>query len=227
MFGQLGKIRSVFDGRTPTKRTIAVVLGVFAWCGAVCAQNSLAGDWKGTLADGARKLPFVFHIEEAPDGAYLGSFKDSDGDFVGIDRIQFNGNDVRFSVRAMFGASFEGTLDANERKILGTWTQDRSQPMEMTRPGEAPPRKAPRHSRIANLAPGAVEALGTLLVLSTGMAPVPFTGSDNRTHLAYELHITNPTALELHLRRLDVLDENLTLASFEKTELNGLLGDLG
>ena len=54
------------------------------------------------------------------------------------------------------------------------------------------------------------------------IAPTPFNGG-GKTHLAYELHITNFSGSELVLKRLDVNGDGAPLASFEGAELNSLL----
>jgi murein DD-endopeptidase len=59
--------------------------------------------------------------------------------------------------------------------------------------------------------------------LEVPIAPTPFTGAD-KTHLAYELHITNFGRTEINLKRIEILgDAAGPLAAFEGSDLNILL----
>ena len=81
--------------------------------------------------------------------------------------------------------------------------------------------------------PGAVQAARqrTLIDLPVEMmvpiAPTPVKG-DGKTHLAYELHLTNFAPLELTLARLEVLGgDGKPLAEYEAAELGNRLGRPG
>ena len=56
--------------------------------------------------------------------------------------------------------------------------------------------------------------------IRTGEAPIPFHGSDDRTHLAYELHVTSHGA-DLQLERVRVFDGGDLLLAYEPDELEG------
>jgi len=67
-------------------------------------------------------------------------------------------------------------------------------------------------------APSAAERAAeqiTPLLLSTLTAPVPLTGSDGRTHLVYELWITNASSGDAVLEKLEVLDGEQVLLTLE------------
>jgi len=55
----------------------------------------------------------------------------------------------------------------------------------------------------------------TPLLLQTLSAPVPLTGSDGRTHLVYELWITNASSADAVLEKLEVLDGERVLLTLE------------
>jgi murein DD-endopeptidase MepM/ murein hydrolase activator NlpD len=63
--------------------------------------------------------------------------------------------------------------------------------------------------------------------LAVPFAPMPFTGG-GKTHLAYELHITNFSPNELHLKRIGILGEHdQPLASFEGDALKEIVARPG
>jgi hypothetical protein len=62
------------------------------------------------------------------------------------------------------------------------------------------------------------EAISPLL-LKVGDAPVAFPGSDGRTHLVYELWITNFSSAEAVLEKVDVLADSTVVASLDSTEI--------
>ncbi|MEV3900970.1 peptidoglycan DD-metalloendopeptidase family protein [Mycobacterium sp. NPDC050551] len=64
--------------------------------------------------------------------------------------------------------------------------------------------QSPQQTTAAAPRPDAV----TPLVGSVPFAPVPFAGSDGRTHMVYELAVTNFTAARLTVDRLKVLDDS-------------------
>lgn len=78
-----------------------------------------------------------------------------------------------------------------------------------TAPAAAPPAAAaPAPAPPPGDAPGGlVDPVRTPVVGSVLYAPVPFLGEDGRTHLVYELMVTNATPAAATLDKLDVLDE--------------------
>ncbi len=55
----------------------------------------------------------------------------------------------------------------------------------------------------------------TPLLLAVHEAPVPFTGSDGRVHLVYELWLTNFSSGDVTVRRVDVLGDGVVLQSLD------------
>jgi Peptidase family M23 len=183
------------------------------------APQDLDGSWQGTIATPSGKLDVLFRVARAPDGIYLGTIGGAGLGTFPLDRIQISGESVRLESKGA-QASFEGALNAAHTQIRGTWSEafGNSQPLELSRVAAPAPPAAP-----AKLPAALVQAAGLPVDLEIPAAPEPFPGSDGKTHLVYELHITNPVAAELHLNRIEVLSGGETLASFDGAELNNLL----
>ncbi|MBI1357698.1 MAG: peptidoglycan DD-metalloendopeptidase family protein [Acidobacteria bacterium] len=198
-----------------------LILGGASWIQAQ-EPEGLAGTWQGAIAIGPNTLRVKLEVSKTRDGIYLGTLVsiDQGGARIPIDRIEGEGDQVRFEARAVKG-SFEGTMNADKSKISGTWSQGQPLPLVFERTGEAaePATAAEPPKRGAH-------PLGLPLVLDVGFAPTPFQ-ADGRTHLCYELHITNWSAGEALLSRIEVLAGDSPLASFEGAELNGLLARPG
>jgi Peptidase family M23 len=67
----------------------------------------------------------------------------------------------------------------------------------------------------------------TPLLLSVHDAPVPFTGSDGRIHLAYEVWITNFSSGDVVLGKIEVLGDNAVLQSLDAPAIAARLQPLG
>src|SRR5215471_18460777 len=106
-------------------------------------QNSLAGDWSGTL-DAGEKLRLVFHISATTGGikATLDSL-DQNARGIPIAGVTQEGSTIRMDV-SMVGGHFEGKLAADGNTIAGIWTQGAPLPLVLTRgtvrPAEPPKR---------------------------------------------------------------------------------------
>lgn len=182
--------------------------------------EGLDGTWQGAIAVGANKLHVVLEVSKSHEGIYLGTLVsvDQGGARISIDHIAGDGNKVRFEARAVKG-SFEGTMNAEKTKISGTWTQGQPLPLVFERTSEAGKRQS-----AADMPKRASYPFGVPLVLNVPFAPIPL-ASGGKTHLCYELHITNWGAGEVLLSRVDVVDNEVELASFEGSELNAMLTD--
>ena len=55
----------------------------------------------------------------------------------------------------------------------------------------------------------------TPLLLSVADAPVPFHGSDGRTHLVYELEMTNFSSGEIVPEKVEILGDGVALQTLE------------
>jgi len=206
------------------KRTLLVMLAVVAaWSQ---APAGVEGDWQGTLTVGPNSLRVQFHITQGFDGLYLGQIDSLDqGSRFPMDNVQVKGDSVHIEAHGVRG-TFEGTLNADKTAIKGTWTQGAPLPLELTRMSVAavPAAKpVPPPDLLANM----VKAIGVPMDIETPAAPMAFTGHDGKIYLAYELHVTNLSPIELHLSRIEVLNGNTSLAAYEGTDLNGILQRFG
>ena len=144
--------------------------------------EGLDGTWKGANHNGANKLHVVLEVSKLRDGIYFGMLVsvDQGGVRIPIDRIDGDGNKVRFEAHTVKG-SFEGTMN-EKTKIGGTSTQG---PLVFERTSESDKRES-----AAEMPKRASYLFGVPLVLNVPFAPVPRAGG-GRTQLWYELHITN------------------------------------
>jgi hypothetical protein len=67
----------------------------------------------------------------------------------------------------------------------------------------------------------------TPLLLAVHDAPVPFTGSDGRTHLVYELWMTNYSSSDATVQKVDVLDSDKIIATFDAKAIAARLQPAG
>ncbi|HSK74805.1 MAG TPA: hypothetical protein VK892_24110, partial [Pyrinomonadaceae bacterium] len=108
---------------------------------AVFGQNneSIEGNWLGTLEFSGVKLRLVLKVTKAGDG-FSAKFDsiDQGAKDLPIDSITRKGNSVSFSA-AQFGMSFEGTLNEKGDEISGTFKQGAaSSPLVFKRISEIP-----------------------------------------------------------------------------------------
>jgi hypothetical protein len=205
-------------------RTALRAIAVFVLITTAVAQTpapGLEGTWRGTLG-GALRL--VLNVEKAPDGLFTALLESLDqGSRIPVAAVSLTGDIVKLDVKAVNG-TFEGTLNAARTEIRGTWTQGASQPLVFTRDTT---RTAPAAATPSTDAAAPVTAasfpLGLPIDLHTPLPPTPFLGGDGKTYLVYELHVTNMSARDVLLSRVDVLAGPATLGSFEGAELNAVL----
>jgi hypothetical protein len=203
--------------------------------GALCAlalpawsqsDPGLQGRWEGTLGG---KLRLVVDFVRAADGVWFGSLTSLDqGNAVfELDDVDLQGAEIRLEVRAVRG-TFRGKLNEAGTVISGVWSQGMPQPLELRKtaaPAAVPTPASPLPSRAAGPSP-----MGTPLVVEVLASPVPFVAG-NRTHLAYEVHVTNFSGTPIELRRLDVLNGDASatepLLRLEGRALNSALQPVG
>jgi hypothetical protein len=208
------------------RNSLAVALAITLLASAAqIAPAGAEGTWEGTLTAGQGKLRLIVDISKAADGLYVGSLNSVDqGAKMPIDTIQVTGDTVRFELKPISG-TFEGSLNADKTQLKGTWTQlGRPLPLELTR--AAKPAAVAKLAEPAKPPAGAGARFELPLELHVPIAPTPFAGG-GKTHLVYELHITNFSGSELLLKRIDILGDNVPPTSFEGAELNALLARPG
>jgi hypothetical protein len=72
-----------------------------------------------------------------------------------------------------------------------------------------------------------VEAHFTPVLLAVPSAPIPFTGSDGRTHLAYELQLTNFTSSAAVVKRVEILGDGQQLMTLDEQSVASRLQAFG
>jgi len=177
----------------------------------------LEGDWQGTLSAGGGSLRLALHIEKASDGLYLGKMNSLDqGAVLPFDSVQLKGDQVRFEIKSVAG-TFEGTIAGDQLK--GTWNQGMPLPLEFSRVSKTAPPPAPARRKLTATN---MKAWGIPVDLYVPMPPTPVS-LNGKTHLVYELYVTNFYGADVDLKSIAVLGDGRKLAEFDGQELNGLL----
>src|SRR5262245_49526699 len=201
--------------------TLLFFVGLLA--GAVFAQTPTGaeGRWEGTLVVGPNQLRLVVDITKASDGVYLGALTsvDQGGLKIPMDVIRQTGDSVHFEIKAVNG-KFDGTLSDDNKKLKGTWNQGAPLPLELTKTSATT--ETPKPSDAARLSAVTNNPFGIPFEMTVPIAPTPFTGN-GKTHLVYELHVTNFAVVEIPMNKLEVLSGGTTIATYEGAELNTML----
>ncbi|HUX45659.1 MAG TPA: alpha/beta fold hydrolase [Terracidiphilus sp.] len=106
-------------------------------------QTTLAGDWHGTLDAGGTQLHLILHIAAASNGTLSATLDSVDQGALGIpvSTIALKGSSLNLTVDAVHG-TYEGTVNAANSEITGTWSQGMALPLNFHR-GVAPPEPKP------------------------------------------------------------------------------------
>lgn len=94
--------------------------------------RGIAGDWQGMVGEKKRRL--VVRIAAADDGGWRATFHpvDQTAQPVPIDAVVLEGHSLKLAINAIRG-TYEGTVSADLNSIAGTWTQEKSLPLELRR----------------------------------------------------------------------------------------------
>jgi murein DD-endopeptidase MepM/ murein hydrolase activator NlpD len=155
-----------------------------------CAAQSdprLEGDWLGRLGDSEINAgvlcSFRSNGEHALSGTMLTGFA---GATLELDDLKVEAGKVTFAVKE-YGGTFQGSFVAGGARIEGSWTQRGvSHPLWMVRTPAHPWGGQP----------------GILLSIKKPPAAVHAGG---KQFIAYELHVTNWSGLEMTLRRIEIV----------------------
>ena len=183
------------------------------------ATRGLLGHWVGALSfpDGSSPR-LAFDLTKTTDGILLGAITlvDQGNQRVRADVVRIDGDSLHLELNAL-RAVYEGRLSGADN-ITGTWTQGRGGvPLELTRSAVQP----------ASTPTGPPAARGLALDIQIPIAPTPFPAA-GKTHLVYELHITDyGRTPEQLIKRIEVLDGDTVLASYEGMDLIRVLGRVG
>jgi murein DD-endopeptidase MepM/ murein hydrolase activator NlpD len=172
------------------------------------ARPAVEGAWHGLLAG---RLHLGLTITRGASG-YTGVLDSIDqGSVLPIDHMTFEGGALKFEIAGVDG-SFDGKIDASANTVTGTWTQHgHGQPLAFER-GAA---TVTKHE-----APPPLDVPIDVVAIST---PSPMR-ADDRTHLVYELNVTNFSHRPVSLRKLDVEAQGAPLAHLEGAELAAACG---
>ena len=218
--GQLSQRGTVFPltfKRAPTASSSAI--------GQTSAQGP-EGSWQGTLEAGDKKLRLALKLSKNPDGTYSGSLDSLDqGSTIPVDVVTVKGDSVRLDLTSI-GAVFEGKLSVDRLEITGQFTQGDTLPLTFKRAPAAAPISTPAASPAATPAASPQtpvrpqRPIDVPIDVTIPTAPVVFKGG-GKTHLVYELHITNFSRSPLVFTRLEVLapGNQTPLASYAGDEL--------
>jgi len=115
------------------KRMLLWIVALVTLSGGTLHAQDIAGDWQGTLKD-KTDLRVVVHIVKGDGGGWNAMIYsiDQGPDGMKVTSLSLSGSDVKFSVDPIRG-SYEGKLSADGTTIAGTWTQGKSQPLELKR----------------------------------------------------------------------------------------------
>ena len=202
---------------------LGLACGVFAQTPA----RGLEGSWQGTLEAGGAKLRLVLTVTKSEAGAYAGKIDSLDqGATIPIDTIAVNLDAVRLELKSV-GGVFEGVLNKEGTELTGKFTQG-GEPLPLTFKRSEQAAAAVPPSGAAK--PAAAPPQKPLSVPVEVRVPVPPTAfkAGGKTHLVYELHLTNFSREECTLTRVEVSDgDQAVLARFEGDDLAGRIARLG
>ena len=202
------------------KRVFILAILMTIAIAAIAREATVEGNWLGTLDTGGAKLRMLVSLQKAADGTYIASATsiDEGGARLAFSNVEVDGGSVRLRIDRP-AVRFEGSLSPDGSTLRGTWTQARGPlAIEFTRMAVPDnPRPLPASAPDSALGP-----FGLPIEVTVPVHPLPFR-SGNRTHLVYELHVTNLSNSELLIQRLEVTDGSAILASLEGTELSSIL----
>ncbi|HMG85155.1 MAG TPA: hypothetical protein VK574_05405 [Terracidiphilus sp.] len=94
-------------------------------------QQSIAGDWAGTLKAGPAELRLVLHITAAKDGSLTATLDsvDQGANGIPINTVTLKEGKLNLDVQAVKG-TYDGTVTKDASEINGTWSQ--GQPLELS-----------------------------------------------------------------------------------------------
>jgi murein DD-endopeptidase MepM/ murein hydrolase activator NlpD len=179
------------------------------------AAKGLEGTWQGTL-DAGEKLRLVLTVSKASDGAYSGKIDSLDqGASIPIEVITVKGDLVNLELKTV-GAAFEGTLNADRSELTGKFSQGGGVlPLTFKRSGEA-------IAQAQTAKPAAPQRpIDVPVDVMIPVRPTEFKGG-GKTHLCYELHMTNFGRTDCVLTRVEVIgtDSNKKVfAVYDRDEL--------
>ena len=91
--------------------------------------STFHGQWTGVLNVGGTKLTLVLHVEQDTAGKLSATASCPEQGFsIPVDTITLNDGLLKFTIKSL-QASYEGSLNAQENEVVGTFTQGMSLPL--------------------------------------------------------------------------------------------------
>ncbi len=204
----------------PVTRLSTALFVLVALASQAMAQTparSPEGSWQGTL-DAGQQLRLALTITKNTDGTYSGNVNSIDqGSVIPIDVITVNGDSVRVELKSV-GAVFEGKLNADASELTGQFSQGGAVlPLTFKRAQAAAPAASPTPTPTSS---PPVRPIDVPVDVRIPAQPAIFKGG-GKSHVAYELHITNFSRNQCVLTRLEVVEPaaKKQLASYTGEEL--------
>ncbi|HSE31381.1 MAG TPA: M23 family metallopeptidase [Pyrinomonadaceae bacterium] len=189
---------------------VFLVLPILAQTPAKTAE----GTWQGTV-DVGQKLRLALTLSKNPDGTYSGRADSLDqGTTLPIDVVTVNGDLVRLEFKTV-DAVFEGKLNADSSELTGQLSQRGAVlPLTFKRAPAASPAASPQTPARPQ------RPIDVPIDATIPTPPVLFKGG-GKTHVVYELHVTNFSRGPSVLTRIEVIapGKEKPLASYSGEEL--------
>jgi murein DD-endopeptidase MepM/ murein hydrolase activator NlpD len=202
------------------KKVLVGLLILFTVAQSAFAQTTepkgITGVWQGVLDVGGTKLRLVLTVKKNGD-ACTGTLDSLDqGSSIPIDSITVSGDTVRLELKSV-AASYEGVLREDRSEIVGKFSQGGAdlpltfKPKDQSAAANTPAAPMPR----------------PLDVPVDAVIPLPPTAfkSQGKTHLAYELHLTNFSRSEVALLSLEILSGDAQKKLLQRKESEALAAD--
>lgn len=120
---------------------------------AAVKPSPVDGDWAGALHAGNATLRVAFHFHAQPGGTIAGSMDSIDQGAMGIPfaDVKLDGQKLTLTVPKVHG-TYDGTLSADGKSIVGTWSQGQPLQLDLTRTeikAPEPPKMLPARPPVA------------------------------------------------------------------------------
>ncbi len=175
------------------------------------APIAIDGTYRGVLAG---RLHLVLTLTRT-SGGFSGALDSVDQNaHLPIDRVTLTDDKIHFEIASVDGA-FDGKVEG--ARIDGAWTQHGFvQPLTLVKgePGEALKPEPPK------------PPLDAPVEVTVPTAPAPLR-ADDRSHLVYEIHVTNLARRDVTLERVEVDGGGRSLARFESSVLASMCAHPG
>lgn len=188
---------------------------------AAAPTDAIVGTWTGVLDIKQTQLHLIFTVTRLDSGELAAEINSVDqGAMFPIDALTVEDRSIRFEIHAV-GGVYQGKLNDDGTEMSGTWKQATAEDQSLsfkrsTESVAAAPAKVPGPTERPFSIPLDV------------WVPVPPTAfsSGGKTHLAYELHVTNLSPWDCVISGLDIVagdSGSRVLASFTQADLQRVI----